>query len=691
MHSTARRAILATAALAAVAALASPAQACDRYAADVAHGGTAAGDGSAARPVTTIRRLSQLLTPGQVGCVRSGSVIDTTAGWGILAGTGERGKPITLQAEPGGAAAIRGPLEIPSTSHDVVIRDLSIGWADSPYRKNTLVTVFGDRVSLIGNDISYPFGICLYAGRIDAFTAGAPFDAAEDLTVRANRVHDCGTSPAVTWTAQDSGAHGIYLANVERGLISENLVYRARYRGLQTWPRAVDVVIERNLFDLNATQVNIGASHDYAQKFASTGVIVRRNVMSRRVSDFYPGVNESQVFGNFGAQGALGVGNRIDDNCMEPAAQVKGTGVTAGVQVTGMAAYRGADAGDYVQLAGSACVGYGPASTQPAAVAGPPALAFDGSPCTVTGTAGPDTLRGGAGRDVICGLGGDDVLLPGAGDDIVDGGDGRDRISYDGAATGVVVNIGQASAWDASGGTAVGWDRFGGIEGARGGAAADVLVGSAARDDLDGGPGRDALYGYAGDDVLEGRDGAVDDLACGDGIDTVAADAIDRPAGCESATPRDDAQAAPAPPARRTRWWRRRAWRDAKPISATSLTRDVTAPRVSLLRSSRSGHVAGWRILRLRADDDAGSGVSRVEVGVVRTDRGRCRGFDGIRFARRACASARRLLVPAAVRPDGTFALRLAGLTPGRYELRLRASDFAGNTRAADAASFVLR
>ncbi|GHE15094.1 hypothetical protein GCM10011376_01680 [Nocardioides flavus (ex Wang et al. 2016)] len=67
-----------------------------------------------------------------------------------------------------------------------------------------------------------------------------------------------------------------------------------------------------------------------------------------------------------------------------------------------------------------------------------------------------------------------------------------------------------------------------------GGAFADALSGGAGDDTLTGGAGSDALHAGAGNDVVNARDGEVDTISCGDGTDTVVADAADVVSGCES-------------------------------------------------------------------------------------------------------------------------------------------------------------
>lgn len=132
------------------------------------------------------------------------------------------------------------------------------------------------------------------------------------------------------------------------------------------------------------------------------------------------------------------------------------------------------------------------------------------------GVAGDDQLFGGDGAD---------TLIGGIGADLLDGGAGSDTASYVNAATGVLVDATNLTAWT---GEAAG-DTFVSIENLTGsafddtltmGAGNNVLQGLAGNDTLDGQGGDDQLFGGAGDDVLRGGAGA-DLMDGGDGWDTV--------------------------------------------------------------------------------------------------------------------------------------------------------------------------
>ena len=144
---------------------------------------------------------------------------------------------------------------------------------------------------------------------------------------------------------------------------------------------------------------------------------------------------------------------------------------------------------------------------------------------------GADTLRGGTGRD---------TLRPGGGNDHVEGGSQYDSVDYSDRTNPVRVTLGgtagngetgesdtiAADVEDAEGGT--GADRLAGTAGS------NELVGNNGADELIGGSGYDVLDGGAGNDRLVAQDGALDQVTCATGSDTVFADAVDALSECEA-------------------------------------------------------------------------------------------------------------------------------------------------------------
>jgi hypothetical protein len=162
-------------------------------------------------------------------------------------------------------------------------------------------------------------------------------------------------------------------------------------------------------------------------------------------------------------------------------------------------------------------------------------------PAELNGGAGNDTIKGGPGTDVISGGSGDDTLRGNGGADAIGGGDGTDTVTYAGRRAGVIVSLdGVADDGSAGEGDNVGTD----VENVTGTDLGDTLTGDGAANTLAGGPGPDHLDGAGGsdrlsggdgDDVIATRDGQIDHVVCGLGIDGVTADRVDlADADCES-------------------------------------------------------------------------------------------------------------------------------------------------------------
>ncbi|WP_445505332.1 hypothetical protein [Microvirga sp. G4-2] len=126
------------------------------------------------------------------------------------------------------------------------------------------------------------------------------------------------------------------------------------------------------------------------------------------------------------------------------------------------------------------------------------------------GSAYDDLLRGDTADNILSGSEGNDTLEGGVGADTLDGGYGDDTASYTHAASGIVLDLSDASR---NTGEAQN-DVLIGIENVVGTDFADILMGNSSSNRLDGG---------AGDDVLEGRWGwGYDTLVGGAGSDTAS-------------------------------------------------------------------------------------------------------------------------------------------------------------------------
>ncbi len=200
----------------------------------------------------------------------------------------------------------------------------------------------------------------------------------------------------------------------------------------------------------------------------------------------------------------------------------------------------------------------------------------------------------------------------------------------------------------------------------RGSAGDDTLSGGGGADLIDGGTGADTISGDAGDDVILARDGEVDRIACGDGVDSVVADAQDVVAAdCE--------------------------------VRGIAPARDRRRPSLTGVRLSAGTFRVGKRLTALKAQaapppPHHGAKAKAAPVGTVlryRLSEAATVTVDvlpskGTRFltrlTRRAKAGARSL----------AFSGRVKGRTlkPGSYRLLVRATDAAGNRSAARTVRF---
>jgi Ca2+-binding RTX toxin-like protein len=135
------------------------------------------------------------------------------------------------------------------------------------------------------------------------------------------------------------------------------------------------------------------------------------------------------------------------------------------------------------------------------------------------GSTGADIFVGGSGNETFDGRAGADTINGGGGFDFVDYGDDPGR---------VIVNLGAGTAIDGAGAR----DTITAVEGVRGSAQNDLLIGSALVNRLEGGAGSDTLRGGAGDDVLLGGAGAdffqITGAGWGEDVVLDFADGVDR-------------------------------------------------------------------------------------------------------------------------------------------------------------------
>lgn len=240
-------------------------------------------------------------------------------------------------------------------------------------------------------------------------------------------------------------------------------------------------------------------------------------------------------------------------------------------------------------------------------------------PATLAGGAGNDLLIGGSGDDTIDGGASDDFLGGQLGDDSFSGGAGQDSVGYDLRSEPVTARIGGDQEGQAGERDRIATD----VEGLRGGSGNDVLT---------AGPGPSKLQGLAGDDTLHSRNGAADELLCGDGADSAIAEPVDSiGADCESVDT-DIPPPASKPPAS--------APPETEPAAGDDPGAPSGDPEPSLARLARA-------LISQRPITLTRNGVAPVRVHCPKDHARRCKGTVTIRLAgrrkqRRLARSARR-------------------------------------------------
>jgi hypothetical protein len=247
----------------------------------------------------TVQRLVASLEPGQTGCLHRG----TYAGRVKISVRGTAARPITLQSFPGESARIVGRVWLTRRSAHVVVRRLYLdgrnrGGLPSP-------TVNGRHIRFETNDVTNRrTGICFILGHEDYGTAW-------DVTIRRNRIHDCGRLPATNLH------QGIYVSVARNTRVVGNWITDNADQGIQLFPDARRSYVAGNVIDSNGEGIIFGGS----SRRAARDNLVEGNVISNSKL-------RENVESHF--EGPIGSGNVLRANCVGGGIRDAGTG-TGGI------------------------------------------------------------------------------------------------------------------------------------------------------------------------------------------------------------------------------------------------------------------------------------------------------------------------------------------------------------------------
>ncbi len=302
--------------------------ACNRFAAP---DGSDAATGSAAAPFRTASMLASSLTPGQVGCLRSG-----TYGGGLrINHGGSPGAPIVLRSYPGERALITGRMYVPQGSDYVTFADLSFdGNLQSGSERLPSPTVDANHVTFESDDVTNDHTeICFDIG-------SSVWGKADSTYIVGNRIHDCGVIPAT------NHQHGIYVQDATNTHVVGNLISHNADRGIQLYPSSTGGVITDNVISENGE----GVIFSGAGGVTSSGNLLERNLVVNSLI-------RSDVESWYPSGTPQGVGNLVRSNCVS----ARGIDSSSGgfsVQANVTAAsgeLSPTAAGGYRPLPGSAC------------------------------------------------------------------------------------------------------------------------------------------------------------------------------------------------------------------------------------------------------------------------------------------------------------------------------------------------
>jgi len=309
---------------------------CTYYAAT---NGSDANPGSATAPFSTVQRLANALTPGQTGCLSSG----TFAGDVSLSHGGQSAAPITITStDPSTPATIKGRFLTLPGGDWWTFAQLRFDGTNSTNLPSP--TIGSDHVTFSHDDITDNHtAICF-----DLINS-SQWGTAHYTTIDSSRIHDCGRLPAT------NNDHGIYVSGYST-TITNNYIYDNADRGVQL-RGSQNGAVNHNVIDGNGSGVIFGdlaANNNDVSRNIITNSVVRWNVES------------------WWGTGAVGVGNVLHDNCtFSSNANTSynanggisgGNGYTTASNITANPGYVNRAAKDFRLPSGSPCVGYGPAA-----------------------------------------------------------------------------------------------------------------------------------------------------------------------------------------------------------------------------------------------------------------------------------------------------------------------------------------
>jgi hypothetical protein len=290
--------VLAGLAAGGVAAAPASAAGCDLFASP---SGSDHATGQAASPLATVAALDGALSPGQTGCLESGSYGSTSAVH-RLTNSGSSGGQITITSAPGETPKIVGLVELEGSY--TTLSGLQIDGSNNAYnavRSGTSCPApVSNGLEIDGHDDTFQYNNFYQSvPSLRGNGIGVGWNGQADNTViRFNRIHDLGQ-------CQDYDQM-IYLAHGNNAQIYDNWMWNDPHGwGVQVYPAAAGAHIYNNVID------GAGSGFVIAGDSSVQNNVIDQNIVMNSTGLTHAGL--PQGVGLF-SSGAIGSGNAFTNN-----------------------------------------------------------------------------------------------------------------------------------------------------------------------------------------------------------------------------------------------------------------------------------------------------------------------------------------------------------------------------------------
>jgi hypothetical protein len=294
---------------------------CDKVASP--GGSDVSGDGTPSSPYASVGKLDASLSPGQTGCLETGTYGSTSTEF-YLTNSGTAGGQITITSYPGEQAKLVGFVDLMASY--TTLSGLNIDGSNTFYTFSdnfnpcNRTGAGSQALQINGNDdIFQDNDYYQSVAALRSVGIGVGFNGpANDTIIRYNRVHDVGSCMAYD--------HLIYLDSGNGAQIYDNWLYNDPHGfGVQVYPSASGAHIFDNVIDHAGSGITVGGTS------ATSNNVIDHNVITN--STGLPDAGTTGQCVSDWWEGAPGTNNTFSDN--DCYADPDGVGSTSAVTMSG--------------------------------------------------------------------------------------------------------------------------------------------------------------------------------------------------------------------------------------------------------------------------------------------------------------------------------------------------------------------